>query len=175
MGKTKISQISYGLLFGILMWFFGVLITGFLPTIGDGIEFGDASALPIIYPAVLWSVCIFIGIKTAKNGKSVFFYSYITILLIPTVSSLFAFIFGELDLITSLNIFDALAASFSIISVPFVGSVIYGADIAFMVLGVNIGSGGLFGNFLFYLFVIIAATAPIAGMVARKLAEKRKN
>lgn len=172
MGKTKKTQIFCGLFFGILMWVFGILLTGFLPTPGDGIEFGIASALPIIYPAVLWAVCIFLGIKTAKNGKSAFLFSYIIILLIPTVSSLFTFLFGELALITNINIFDALAASFSFIAVPFIGSVIYGADIAFMKIGINMGSGGFFDDFLFYLFVIIAAMAPIAGIVARRTAKK---
>lgn len=174
MGKTKKSQIFFGVLFGVLMWVFGILITGFLPTVGDGIEFGAASALPIIFPAVLWAVCIFIGIKTAKSEKSTFFYSYITILLIPAVSTLFAFLFGELDIRTNTDISDALAASFSIICVPFIGSVIYGADIAFTVLGINMGSGNFLVSFLFYLFVIIAATAPIAGITAKKLTEKRK-
>ena len=73
MGATKIGQFFSGSFFGILLWGTGILMSGFLPTFGDGIEFGYVSALSIFFPAVMWLSCVFTGIKTAKNGKKVFF------------------------------------------------------------------------------------------------------
>ncbi len=174
MGKTKKSQFFFGLIIGILIWAAGTIMTGFLPTFGDGIEFGYRTALPIIFPAVLWAICIFFGIKTAKNGKTVFFYTYSAVLLIPIVSMLLAVIFGELENSTGEEAFDSLSAAVSVIAVPFIGAVIYGADIAISVLGINVGEN-IFGNALFILYMVIAASAPIAGIVAKKLTEKRKN
>ena len=68
MGKTKKNQFLLGLIIGISVWVAGIIITGFLPTFGDGIEFGYRSALPIIFPAVMWVVSVFFGIKTAKRA-----------------------------------------------------------------------------------------------------------
>lgn len=167
MGKTKKSQFFFGLIIGILVWVSGIIITGFLPTFGDGIEFGYRSALTIIFPAVLWVICIFFGIKTAKNGKTVFFYSYTAVLLIPVISMLLTLILGVLEDSTGEEVFDKLAGAASIMSVPFIGSVIYGADIAFSVLYINVGAN-IFATALYILYAVIAASAPIAGIVAKK-------
>ncbi len=175
MGKTKKTQFLLGLLIGISVWTTGIIITGFLPTFGDGIEFGYRSALPIIFPAVLWAICIFFGIKTAKNEKTVFFYTYLAVLLIPVISMLLAVILGELENTTGEEMFDSLSAAVSVIAVPFIGAVIYGADIAFLELNINFGDKNIFDDVLFFLYLIIAASAPIAGIVAKKLTEKRKN
>lgn len=138
MGKTKKSQFFFGLLIGISVWAAGIIITGFLPTFGDGIEFGYRSALPIIIPGAMWAVCVFFGIKTAKNGKKVFFNTYSAVLLIPVVSLLLAVILGELENRTGAEVFDSLSSAVSVISVPFMGSVVYGADIAYNVLDIKI-------------------------------------
>lgn len=174
MGKTKKSQFFFGLLIGISVWAAGIIITGFLPTFGDGIEFGYRSALPIIIPGAMWAVCVFFGIKTAKNGKKVFFNTYSAVLLIPVVSLLLAVILGELENRTGAEMFDSLSSAVSVISVPFMGSVVYGADIAYNVLDINIGEKNSFGTLLYVLYVAIAAFAPIAGIAAKKLSEKRK-
>ncbi len=174
MGKTKKSQFFFGLLIGISVWAAGIIITGFLPTFGDGIEFGYRSALPIIIPGAMWAVCVFFGIKTAKNGKKVFFNTYSAVLLIPVVSLLLAVILGELENRTGTEVFDSLSSAVSVISVPFMGSVVYGADIAYNVLDINIGEKNSFGTLLYVLYVAIAAFAPIAGIAAKKLSEKRK-
>lgn len=174
MGKTKKSQFFFGLLIGISVWAAGIIITGFLPTFGDGIEFGYRSALPIIIPGAMWAVCVFFGIKTAKNGKKVFFYTYSAVLLIPVVSLLLAVILGELENRTGAEVFDSLSSAVSVISVPFMGSVVYGADIAYNVLDINIGEKNSFGTLLYVLYVAIAAFAPIAGIASKKLSEKRK-
>ena len=174
MGKTKKSQFFFGLLIGISVWAAGIIITGFLPTFGDGIEFGYRSALPIIIPGAMWAVCVFFGIKTAKNGKKVFFNTYSAVLLIPVVSLLLAVILGELENRTGAEVFDSLSSAVSVISVPFMGSVVYGADIAYNVLDINIGEKNSFGTLLYVLYVAIAAFAPIAGIAAKKLSEKRK-
>ncbi len=175
MGKTKKSQFFFGLIIGILIWAAGILITGFLPTFGDGIEFGFSSALPIIFPGALWAACIFFGIKTAKNGKTVFFAVFTAVILIPVISILLAVVLGELENSTGEEVFDSLSAAVSVIAVPFIGSVVYGADIAFRVLDINVGEKNSLGNVLFILYMVIAATAPIAGIVEKKLTEKRKN
>ena len=174
MGKTKKSQFFFGLLIGISVWAAGIIITGFLPTFGDGIEFGYRSALPIIIPGAMWAVCVFFGIKTAKNGKKVFFNTYSAVLLIPVVSLLLAVILGDLENRTGAEMFDSLSSAVSVISVPFMGSVVYGADIAYNVLDINIGEKNSFGTLLYVLYVAIAAFAPIAGIAAKKLSEKRK-
>ena len=173
MGKTKKSQFLLGLLIGISVWTAGVVMTGFLPTFGDGIEFGYRTALPIIFPVAMWAVCIYFGMKTAQNGKTVFFYAYLAVLLIPDISILLAVIFGELENFTGGEIFDILAAAVSIMAVPFTGAVIYGADIAISVLDIHVGEN-IFGNALFILYMVIAVSAPIAGIVAKKLTEKRR-
>ncbi|MBR3768743.1 MAG: hypothetical protein IKL10_10980 [Clostridia bacterium] len=170
MGKTKKSQFFFGLLFGILMWGFGILFTGFLPTPGDGIEFGKLTALPIIFPAVLWAVCIFLGIKTVKNEKSVFLASYIAVLLIPAVSMLITVSFE----IANIESLDPLANLFAIIAMPFIGAVIYGADIYITVLGIDPASEHNIGIFFYILYVVIAAVAPIAGLIAANFAKKAK-
>ncbi len=175
MGKTKKTQFLFGLLIGISVWAAGIIISGFLPTFGDGIEFGYRSALPIIFPAAMWAVSVFFGIKTAKNEKTVFFYTYSAVLLIPIVSMLLAVIFGELENTTGEEMFDSLSAAVSVIAVPFIGAVIYGADIAFLELNINLGDKNIFDDVLFFLYFIIAASSPIAGIVAKKLTEKRKN
>jgi len=174
MGKTKKAQFFFGLLIGISVWAAGIIITGFLPTFGDGIEFGYRSALPIIIPGAMWAVSVFFGIKTAKNRKTVFFYTYSAVLLIPIVSMLLAVILGDLENRTGAEVFDSLSSAVSVISVPFMGSVVYGADIAYNVLDINIGEKNSFGTLLYVLYVAIAAFAPIAGIAAKKLSEKRK-
>lgn len=170
MGSTKTGQFFSGLLFGILLWGTGILMSGFLPTFGDGIEFGHASALPVIFPAVMWLSCVFIGIMTAKNGKSVFFSSYTAVLLIPILSLLVSVIFSSLENSTGIESFDALAAASGILSVPFMGAVVYGADIAFMALDIN---NKLF-DFFYILYMIIAAMAPIGGIVAAGIQKNRQ-
>ena len=175
MGKTKKSQFFFGLLIGISVWAAGIIITGFLPTFGDGIEFGYRSALPIIFPGAMWAVSVFFGVKTAKNGKKIFFYAYSAVLLIPVVSLLLAVIFAELENRTGAEMFDSLSSAVSVISVPFMGSVVYGADIAYNVLDINIGEKNSFGTLLYILYVAFAALTPIAGIAAKKLSEKRKN
>ncbi len=173
MGKTKKTQFFFGLLIGISVWAAGIIITGFLPTFGDGIEFGYRSALPIIIPGAMWAVCVFFGIKTAKNRKKVFFNTYSAVLLIPIVSLLLAVILGELENRTGAEVFDSLSSAVSVISAPFMGSVVYGADIAISVLDIHVGEN-IFGNALFILYMVIAASSPIAGIVAKKLTEKRR-
>ena len=174
MGKTKKTQFLFGLLTGLSVWAAGIIITGFLPTFGQGIEFGYRTALPIIIPGAMWAVSICFGIKTAKNGKNVFFGTYIAVLLIPVISMLLAVIFAELENRTGAEVFDSLSSAVSIVSVPFTGAVVYGADIAFSELNVNIGDKRIYDDILFFLYLIIGASAPIAGIVARKLTEKRK-
>lgn len=173
MGKTKKNQFLLGLIIGISVWVAGIIITGFLPTFGDGIEFGYRSALPIIFPAVMWAVSVFFGIKTAKNRKTAFFYAYSAVLLIPIVSMLLSVIFSDLENRTGGEVFDSLSAAVSVIAVPFIGAVVYGADIAISVLDIYVGEN-IFGNALFILYMVIAVSAPIAGIVAKKLTEKRK-
>ncbi|MBO5396259.1 MAG: hypothetical protein J6A97_05185 [Clostridia bacterium] len=174
MGKTKKTQFFFGLLIGISVWAAGIIITGFLPTFGDGIEFGYRSALPIIIPGAMWAVCVFFGIKTAKNGKKVFFNTYSAVLLIPIVSLLLAVILGDLENRTGEEVFDSLSAAVSVIAVPFMGSVVYGADIAFLEFNMNLSDKNIFDDILFFLYLIIAASSPIAGIVAKKLTEKRR-
>ena len=173
MGKIKKNQFLLGLIIGISVWVAGIIITGFLPTFGDGIEFGYRSALPIIFPAVMWAVSVFFGIKTAKNRKTAFFYTYSAVLLIPIVSMLLAVIFGDLENRTGAEVFDSLSAAVSVIAVPFIGAVVYGADIAFLEFNMNLSDKNIFDDILFFLYLIIAASSPIAGIVAKKLTEKR--
>lgn len=173
MGKTKKTQFFFGLIIGISVWTAGIIISGFLPIFGDGIEFGYRSALPIIFPGAMWAVSVFFGIKTAKNRKTVFFYTYSAVLLIPIISMLLAVIFSDLENRTGEEVFDSLAAAVSVIAVPFIGAVVYGADIAISVLDIHIGEN-IFGNALFILYMVIAVSAPIAGIVAKKLTEKRR-
>ena len=170
MGATKTGQFFSGSFFGILLWATGILMSGFLPTFGDGIEFGYVSALPIVFPAVMWFSCVFTGIKTAKNGKSVFFSSYTAVLLIPILALIFSVILSSLENSTGIESFDTLAAASGILSVPFMGAVVYGADIAFAVLDVNNRSL----DFFYILYMIIAATAPIGGIVAASIKKNRQ-
>ena len=174
MGKTKKTQFLSGLLIGVSVWAAGIIITGFLPTFGDGIEFGYSTALPIVYPAVMWAVSIYFGIRTAKNGKTVFFGTYLAVLLIPVISVLLAVIFAELENRTGAEVFDSLSSAVSVVSVPFTGAVVYGADIAFMKLNIYIGDERIFDDVLYFLYLIIAAVSPFAGIAAKKLTEKKK-
>ena len=174
MGKTKKTQFLFGLLIGVSVWAAGVIITGFLPTFGQGIEFGYRTALPIIIPGAMWAVSICFGVKTAKNGKTVFFGTYSALLLIPVISILLAVIFAELENRTGAEVFDSLSAAVSLLGLPFTSAVVYGADIAFSELSINIGDKRIYDDILFFLYLIIGASAPIAGIAAKKLAEKRK-
>ena len=128
MKKTK--QIMFGILISLGVWLIGILSCGSI-YLGDELDFWDGlPALSLIYPFIISAYAIVSAFVAKKKDLPHFFKASQTVLLIPFISYLIAFIANFLNETFFNPLMPIIFCIFMYPAIPFTSTVI-GSSILF--------------------------------------------
>lgn len=125
----KSKQITLGILIPLAVWFIGILSCGSI-YLGDELDFWDGlPALSLIYPFIISAYAIVSAFVAKKKDLPHFFKASQTVLLIPFISYLIAFIANFLNETFFNPLMPILLLIFMYPAIPLTSTVIGSLDL----------------------------------------------